>query len=298
MADHRPGTGFGLRQCSTYPRGVRIDVWSDILCPFCHLGRRHLELALEQFEHRDEVGVVWHSFQLDRDAPAVEEGSQVDRVAAKYGAPREQMVAQHERMAADAASVGLDFQWERLRGGNSYDAHRLIHFARELGREDEVTERIMRAWYSEGEAIGDHDTLVRLATEAGLEEDVVRGLLAGDDHGIDVRTDLALAAQIGITAVPTFVLDQKYGVSGAQPVEVLLDSIRKVWDLQGTEPEPVAAGGGCGGGCCGGACGSGSDVVEESAEVSTEADGCGCGGGGACGTGAGHATEDAVNTSR
>ena len=136
------------------------------------------------------------------------------------------MVAQHERMAQDAAAVGLDFQWERLRGGNSYDAHRLIHLARALGREDEVTERVMRAWYTEGEAIGDHETLVRLATEAGLEETAVRDLLAGDDHGIDVRTDLALAAQIGITSVPTFVLDQKYGVSGAQPVEVLLDSIR------------------------------------------------------------------------
>ena len=173
------------------------------------------------------------------------------------------MVAQHERMATDAAAVGLDFQWERLRGGNSYDAHRLIHLARALGREDEVTERVMRAWYSEGEAIGDHETLVRLAIEAGLEEAAVRDLLAGDDHGIDVRTDLALASQIGITAVPTFVLDQKYGVSGAQPVEVLLDSIRKVWDLQGTEPEPVAEAGGCGGGCCGGACGSGGESATD-----------------------------------
>ena len=154
----------------TYPREVRIDVWSDILCPFCHLGRRHLELALEQFEHSDEVGVVWHSFQLDRNAEPVQEGAQIDRVAAKYGASREQMVAQHERMAQDAAAVGLDFRWEGLRGGNSYDAHRLIHLARVLGREDEVTERVMRAWYTEGEAIGDHETLVRLATEAGLDE--------------------------------------------------------------------------------------------------------------------------------
>ena len=179
------------------------------------------------------------------------------------------MVAQHERMAADAAAVGLDFQWQTLRGGNSYDAHRLIHLARALGREDEVTERVMRAWYTEGEAIGDPETLVRLGVEAGLDEAVVRDLLAGDDHGIDVRTDLALASQIGITSVPTFVLDQKYGVSGAQPVEVMLNAIRQVWDLQGTEPEPVASGGGCGGGCCGGACGSGG---AETAEATT--DGC------------------------
>lgn len=254
---------------------VRIDVWSDILCPFCHLGRRHLELALEQFEHRDEVGVVWHSFQLDRTAEPVDDAPVIDRIATKYGVPREQMVAQHEQMARDAASVGLDFQWEQLRGGNSYDAHRLIHFARTLGLEEPLTQRLMTAWYSEGEAIGDQDTLVRLAVEAGLEADAVRALLASDDHGIDVRTDLALASQIGITSVPTFVLDQKYGVTGAQPVEVLLSSIRQVWDLQGTEPEPVAEAGGCGGGCCGGVCGSdpadATDATDAAAADGTEA---------------------------
>lgn len=265
---------------------MRIDVWSDILCPFCHLGRRHLELALEQFEHADEVGVVWHSFQLDRNAPAVDDAPVIDKVAAKYGASREQMVTQHEQMARDAAAVGLDFAWADLKGGNSYDAHRLVHLARSLKREDEVTDRVMRAWYSEGQAIGDREVLVRLAVEAGLEEDVVRETLESDDFGIDVRTDLALASQIGITAVPTFVLDQKYGVSGAQPVEVLLGSIRQVWDLQGTEPEEVAAGGGCGGGCCGGACGSGAapDAVEDVAEPTGAGCGCGAGGGG-CGGG-------------
>lgn len=240
----------------TYPRGVRIDVWSDILCPFCHLGRRHLELALEQFEHADEVGVVWHSFQLDRNAPAVDDRPQTERVAEKYGTSIEQMRVQHTRMAEDAAAVGLDFQWERLVGGNSYDAHRLLHYARSLDLEGAVTDRVMRAWFSEGAAIGDPETLVRLAVESGLDEPAVRALLAGDDFGIDVRTDAALAAQIGISSVPMFVLDQKYGVAGAQPVDVLLQSIRQVWDLQGTEPE-MPAGGGCGGGCCGGGCGSG-----------------------------------------
>jgi predicted DsbA family dithiol-disulfide isomerase len=256
---------------------MRIDVWSDLVCPFCHLGRRHLELALEQFEHADEVGVVWHSFELDRGAPAVDDTPVLERIGARYGAAPDQMVAQHRLMAEDAAAVGLDFQWERMVGGSSYDAHRLVHLARSLGRETELTERVMRAWYTEGAAIGDHETLVRLATEAGLDEADVRALLDSDDFGIDVRTDEALAAQIGVTSVPTFVLDQKYGVTGAQPVEVMLQAIRQVWDLQGTEPEPVPAGGGCGGGCCGGGCGGGSaadEVVEQA--------GCGCGAGG-CG---------------
>ncbi len=171
---------------------MRIDVWSDILCPFCHLGRRHLELALEHFEHADEVEVQWHSFQLDPHAPAVDDTPNVDRVAAKYGVPREQMVLQQERMAADAARVGLDFQWERLRGGNSYDAHRLVHLARALGREDEVTARVMRALVLRGRG----DRRPRDARQAGgrggFEEAEVRDLLASDDHGIDVRTDLAL----------------------------------------------------------------------------------------------------------
>ncbi|HYN67308.1 MAG TPA: DsbA family oxidoreductase [Ornithinibacter sp.] len=262
---------------------MRIDVWSDILCPFCHLGRRHLELALEQFEHGDEVGVVWHSFQLDRTAPSVDDTPAVERVAEKYGVPNDQMVAQHERMASDAAAVGLDFQWEKLRGGNSYDAHRLIHLARAMGREDAVTARVMHAWYTEGAAIGDADTLVRLGVEGGLEEDAVRGLLDGDDHGIDVRTDLALASQIGITSVPTFVLDQKFGVTGAQPVDVMLNAIRQVWDLQGTEPEQVAEGGGCGGGCCGGACGSGGEASADEEPAEDAGHACGADGcGGAC----------------
>ncbi len=263
----------------TYPAGVRIDVWSDLVCPFCHLGRRHLELALEEFEHADEVGVVWHSFELDRGALPVDDSPHLDRIAERYGTTPEQARAQHELMAQDAAAVGLDLQWERLVGGSSYDAHRLIHLARSLGREDEVTTRVMRAWYTEGEALGDHDTLVRLGTEAGLEEAAVRDLLGSDDFGIDVRTDEALATQIGITSVPTFVLDQKYGLTGAQPVEMMLRAIRQVWDLQGTEPEEAAAGGGCGGGCCGGACGSGAEPEQEA--VGAE-DGCGCGSGG-CG---------------
>jgi predicted DsbA family dithiol-disulfide isomerase len=253
---------------------VRIDVWSDLVCPFCHLGRRHLELALEEFEHADEIGVVWHSFELDRGALPVDDAPPLERLAERYGTTVDQVRAQHELMAQDAASVGLDFQWERLVGGSSYDAHRLLHLARSLGREREVTDRVMRAWYSEGAALGDHETLVRLATEAGLDEGTVRALLATDDFGIDVRTDEALAAQIGVSSVPTFVLDQKYGVTGAQPVDVMLRAIRQVWDLQGTEPEAVPAAGGCGGGCCGGGCGSGAEAEAEA--------GCGCGSGG-CG---------------
>lgn len=253
---------------------MRIDVWSDFLCPFCHLGRRQLALALERFEHADEVDVIWHSFQLDRNAPAEIAGSNVQRVADKYGVPLEQMEAQQRAMAQAAAEVGLDFRWDLARGGNSYAAHRLHHYARSVGREQEFLDRLMTGWYSEGASIGDHATLVTLATEAGLDEEAVREVLAGDDFGQEVRTDLALASSIGISSVPTFVLDQKYGVSGAQGVEPLLRAITYAWDDQGNRPEPQ--GGGCGGGCCGGACGSAEP------EPAAEETACGCGSGG-CG---------------
>lgn len=235
---------------------MRIDVWSDIVCPFCHVGRRHLELALERFEHADQVGVVWHSFELDRNSPAVGAGSNVERVAAKYGVPVAQMRAQHEQMAAAAAAVGLDFAWEQIVPSNSYAAHRLLHYARSVGREQAVTDRVMRAWYSQGAAIGDPAVLVDLAAEAGLDREATAQLLAGDEFGIDVRTDEALATQIGISAVPTFILDQKFAVQGAQPVEALRRALEHAWADQGNRPEPAPAdrcgGGGCGGESCGG----------------------------------------------
>lgn len=250
-------TVFGAPARPTYRRGVRIDVWSDLVCPFCHVGRRRLELAVDEFLAGDperEVEVTWHSYQLDRSAPAVVEGSNVDRIAEKYGRSREEMVAQHEAMAADAAAVGLDFQWDKVVGGNSFDAHRVLHLARARGLEKPVTDRLMRGWYSEGAALGDTDTLVRLAVEGGLGEKDVRETLGSDAYGYDVRADEATANQIGITAVPTFVLDQKFAVTGAQPVEGLVRALELTWEDRGNAPE--ARGGGCGG-CEGGcACGA------------------------------------------
>ncbi|MDF8264508.1 DsbA family oxidoreductase [Luteipulveratus flavus] len=244
-----------------------IDAWSDIVCPFCHIGRRHLELALEQFEHADEVEVVWHSFELDPQAPATTEGPHLEAIARKYGAPVAEVEAQHRLMAQQAAAVGLDFQWEQIRGGSSHDAHRVIHYARSLDLEQPVTERIMRGWYSEGRAIGDRPTLVDLAVEGGLDRAGVTEMLESDAFGIDVRTDEATARQIGIQAVPAFVLDRKYLVSGAQPVETFLAGLQQAYDDRGTEPTPRASG--CGGGCgCGaGGCGSAGegDVCERPA---------------------------------
>lgn len=239
---------------------MKIDIWSDIVCPFCYLGKRRLETALAQFEHADEVELQWHSFELDRGAAPVSDRPLVDLVAAKYGTTREQAVAQHESMASAATELGLTFNWEHARYGNTFDAHRVVHLAAEQGLADAAHERLMRAYFTDGLAVGDRDVLVRLATEIGLDGDVVREMLESDDYGNHVRSDEATAKMLGIESVPFFVLDRKYGVSGAQPVEVFTQALETAWSTRHDVPEPVPAGGGCGGGCgaggCGGVCGA------------------------------------------
>jgi len=238
---------------------VKIDIWSDIVCPFCYLGKRRLEAALARFEHADEVEVTWHSFELDRGAAPVSDLPLVDLVAAKYGTTRDQAVAQHRSMAHAAAELGLEFNWEQARYGNTFDAHRVVHLAAEHGLADAAHERLMRAYFTDGLAVGDRDVLVRLAAEIGLDQGVVRAMLESDDYGNHVRSDEATAKMLGIESVPFFVLDRKYGVSGAQPVEVFTQALDTAWATRHEVPEPVVAGG-CGGGCgaggCGGACGA------------------------------------------
>jgi predicted DsbA family dithiol-disulfide isomerase len=238
---------------------VKIDIWSDIVCPFCYLGKRRLELALETFEHRDEIEVTWHSFELDRAAEPVSDRALVDLLATKYGITRAQAVDQHRSIASSAAELGLEFNWGQARYGNTFDAHRLVHLAGEHGLADLAQERLMRAYFTDGFAVGDRDTLVSLSGEIGLDEAEVRGMLDSDDYGNHVRSDEATATMLGIGSVPFFVLDRKYGVSGAQPAEVFTQALQTAWSTRHERPEPVTSGAGCGGGCgaggCGGACG-------------------------------------------
>ena len=236
---------------------MKIDIWSDIVCPFCYLGKRRLEAAIAGFAHRDEVEVTWHSFELDRGAPAVADGPLVDRVAAKYGTTAEQAVAQHEAMASAATELGLEFNWQQARPGNTYDAHRVVHLAAEQGLADVAHERLMRAYFTDGLAVGDRATLVRLAAEIGLEEAAVREMLDSEDYGNHVRSDQATAKMLGIEGVPFYVFDRKYRVSGAQPTELFAQALQQAWDTRHEVPEPVAAGGGCGGACSSEGCGSG-----------------------------------------
>ncbi|MGA8415445.1 MAG: DsbA family oxidoreductase [Candidatus Dormiibacterota bacterium] len=208
---------------------MEIEIWSDVVCPWCYIGKRRFEGALAAFHHRGEVNVTWRSFQLDPSAPARTEGDPVERLAAKYGMSRAAAEAAQARVTANAATEGLDFHLDRARSGNTFDAHRLIHLAHSVGRQDALKERLMAGYFVEGAAIGEHDVLTRLAVEAGLEEGAVRDVLAGDAYADDVRHDELEARQLGITGVPFFVLDRAYGVSGAQPSELILGAMQQAW---------------------------------------------------------------------
>jgi predicted DsbA family dithiol-disulfide isomerase len=209
---------------------LTVEIWSDVVCPWCYIGKRRFEKALLAFEHRDDVTVMWRSFELDPEAPTAYDVAPAERLAGKYGVTVERAAQMHADMTANAAAEGLEFHFERTRGGNTFDAHRLIHLAATYGHQADAKERLMRAYFTEGEAIADHETLVRLIGEAGVEEAEARDVLSGDRFAADVREDEQLAAQLGIQGVPFFVLERRYGVSGAQPPEVLLQALERAWE--------------------------------------------------------------------
>ena len=206
-----------------------VEIWSDVVCPWCYIGKRRFERALAEFDHRGDVNVTWRSFQLDPSAAQTSEGDPVERLAAKYGMSRATAEAAQARVTANAATVGLDFHLDRARSGNTFDAHRLIHHAKSAGKQDTLKERLMAAYFVEGAPIGEHETLTRLAVEAGLDEAAVREVLDGDAYARDVRHDELEARQLGITGVPFFVLDRAYGLSGAQPSETMLAALQQAW---------------------------------------------------------------------
>jgi predicted DsbA family dithiol-disulfide isomerase len=204
---------------------LTVEVWSDVVCPWCYVGKRRLELALAQFER--PVEVTWRSFELDPSAPRERELPAAEHLAAKYGMSVEQAQASQAQLTELAAAEGLEYHLDRTRGGNSFDAHRMIHLAAAHGRQDAAKERLMRAYFTESEPIGDPDTLVRLMAEIGIDSDEARAVLEGDAYTDAVRADEQLAYRIGIQGVPFFVLNRRYGVSGAHPPEALLEALRR-----------------------------------------------------------------------
>ena len=204
-----------------------VEIWSDIACPWCYVGKRRFEAALAGFEGRDDVRLRWRSFELDPGAPAARERSGAEHLAEKYGMSVEEARARQQQLRDMAAGDGIDMRFDLTRGANTFDGHRLLQLAAEHGLQTEMKERLMRAYHSEGELVSDHETLVRLAAEVGVPEEEAREMLAGDRFGAEVRDDEQTAAAIGIHAVPTFVVDRRLGVAGAQAPGVLLELLRR-----------------------------------------------------------------------
>jgi predicted DsbA family dithiol-disulfide isomerase len=220
---------------------VEVEIWSDIACPWCYIGKRRFEAALARFEHRDDVRVTWRSFELDPAAPHEREGDRATRLAEKYGITVERAKEMERTVTDAAAGEGLDFRLDVQRSGTTFDGHRVVHLAATRGLQDAMKERLLHAYFTEGQLISDHDTLVRLAVEVGLDEDEVRQLLASDRFADEVRDDERTAGRFGISAVPTFVVDRAIGASGAQPPEALMELLREGWERR--EPVTVIAGG-------------------------------------------------------
>src|SRR3989338_4188930 len=209
---------------------MQVEIWSDVICPWCYIGKRRFEKALASFAQRKDVHVIWRSSDLDPTAPRQHPGSLEEMLARKYGVSPQQAAEMNERVTGVAREIGLDYRLADARPGNTFDAHRLLHFAaaRQLG--DRATERIMHAYFCEGLAVGNRTALARLAPEFGIAASEALAMLHIDAYSEAVRADEARAAALGITGVPYFVFNGKIGISGAQPVESFAGALQQAWD--------------------------------------------------------------------
>ncbi|MET7339314.1 DsbA family oxidoreductase [Nonomuraea sp. NPDC005650] len=206
---------------------VRIDVWSDVVCPWCYIGKRRLETAIGRFEHADQVQVRWHSFQLDPSHPKGVREPVYEMLAKKIGGSAAQVRQMTGQVAQLAAAEGLAYDFDRAVSVNTLDAHRLNQLAAEHGLDGQMHERLLRAHLIEGEQVDDPDTLVRLGTEVGLPGEEVRRVVDGDAYTAEVAADVRDAQRLGAGGVPFFVLNNTWGVSGAQSADVFTSALRQ-----------------------------------------------------------------------
>lgn len=209
---------------------MHVDVWSDIACPFCYLGKVTLEQSLAEFKHGDEVEVTYHSFLLNPAAPVDPDVDLYEYLADKMGVSRTQAIQMNDQMSARAAEEGLEWHMDKTIPSNTTDAHRLLHYALERDKQSEMKTRLFKAYFTEGRNIAHHDVLVELAGEVGLDTSEVAHVLETGKFGTEVEQDLASARSMGISGVPFFVINNKYAISGAQPKSLFVDSLQKAWD--------------------------------------------------------------------
>lgn len=206
---------------------MKVEVWSDYVCPFCYIGKRKLEEAIEQANLQDQVEVVYKAYELDPNAVADSDASMVEVLAEKYNTSVEEAKAMTDNVALQAEAVGLAYDFNKMNPANTFQAHRLAKFAEDANLGEEMTERLLKAYFIEGQKIGTFDTLYTLAEEVGLKKEDVQKVLDSDQYVDDVKKDIEEASQIGVQGVPFFVIDRKYAISGAQTTDTFVGALQK-----------------------------------------------------------------------
>ncbi len=209
---------------------MEVEIWSDVVCPWCYLGKRRFESALALFDHADDVRITWRAFELDPNAPKASDVPLVELIAKKYGLTAQAVQESNRRITELAAVEGLQYRLDLAKSANSFDAHRLIRLASDAGLADVAEERLFRSYFSEGGRISDRRELTDIAVEIGLDRSTVEEVFAGDAYVSEVRADEALAMDLGISGVPFFAIDRRYGISGAQDVETMVKALNAAWE--------------------------------------------------------------------
>ena len=214
---------------------MNVEIWSDVMCPFCYIGKRKFENALAQFPQKDKINIIWKSFQLDPTTVTDPSLNTIEHLAHKKGWSKEQAAETTAHVTDIAKKVGLDFHFEKAVVANSFDAHRLSHLAKKHGKQNELEEKLFLAYFTEGKNTADHSTLLQIAKEIGLDEKEATDVLNSTTYSNEVEQDIAEAQQVGVRGVPFFVIDRKYAVSGAQESETFLGALTKAYE----ESKPI-----------------------------------------------------------
>ena len=226
---------------------MKVEIWSDIMCPFCYIGKRNFEAALNEFDAKNEIEIEWKSFQLDPTIPKSSENkvSTYEYLAERKGMPVERSKELHDSLVETARKVGLTYNFEKAVVVNSFDAHKLIQLAKTKGLGDAAEESLFKAYFTDGKDMSDHSTLIRLGKEIGLNEEEINAALVSEEFEAKVNFDVSEGSQLGVTGVPFFVFDRKYAVSGAQPIETFLNALKQSHAESKNEGATCVPGGGC-----------------------------------------------------
>jgi predicted DsbA family dithiol-disulfide isomerase len=217
---------------------MQVEIWSDVMCPFCYIGKRKFEAALSQFVHKENIEVIWKSYMLNPEMKTDTNKNSIVALAEHKGISIEESKEMHKYVVEMATDAGLKYNMDKTISANSFNAHRLTHYAKSQGKQLEIEEKLFEAYFILGKNIDDTNTLIGLGESVGLSKETLAKVIKGNDYAEDVRQDVYEAQQVGVRGVPFFVFDRKYAVSGAQESAVFLQSLQKSFDeWQKTNPD-------------------------------------------------------------